>query len=68
MSSASEFWDMGGYGFFVWSAYAVWAAVMLWNVLSPWLRHRAVTRRLERRARSGHPLAVNDPAQEEAAR
>lgn len=52
MSAWQEFWHMGGYGFFVWSAYGIWIAVMLWNVLTPWLGHRALTRRLQQRARA----------------
>ena len=64
MSTMAEFWHMGGYGFFVWSAYAIWAAVMLWNVLLPWIRHRALTRQLERRVRAAE-LSESNLAQEE---
>jgi heme exporter protein D len=39
--SASEFFDMGGYGLYVWGAYAVTAVLML---AEPWL----VARRRER--------------------
>jgi len=41
--SASEFFDMGGYGLYVWGAYAVTAVLML---AEPWL----VARRRERAA------------------
>ena len=67
MSTMADFWHMGGYGFFVWWAYAIWAAVMLWNVLQPWLRHRALTRRLERRVRASE-LSQSTIAQEETGR
>ena len=52
MSSLSEFLHMGGYGFFVWTAYGIWAAVMLWNSIVPWMRHREVTRELINRLRA----------------
>jgi heme exporter protein D len=39
--SASEFFDMGGYGLYVWGSYAVTALLML---VEPWL----VARRRER--------------------
>ena len=39
--SAAEFFDMGGYGLYVWGSYAVTALLML---VEPWL----VSRRRER--------------------
>jgi heme exporter protein D len=46
--SVSAFFEMGGYGAYVWSAYALTAAVM---ALEPWLaarrRRRALTRAQE---------------------
>jgi len=33
--SASEFFDMGGYAFFVWSSYGITAVVLAWVFISP---------------------------------
>jgi heme exporter protein D len=38
-ASWSDFWDMGGRGFFVWSAYAVTAIAILAEIV--WLRRAA---------------------------
>ncbi|HSS64014.1 MAG TPA: heme exporter protein CcmD [Gammaproteobacteria bacterium] len=43
-----EFFHMGGYGFYVWSAYAVWLAVMIVNVVLPAVKARGTLRRLAR--------------------
>jgi heme exporter protein D len=51
--SAGQFWAMGGYGFFVWSSYAVTAALVAAELV-------AVSRRM-RRARA---LAARDLALE----
>lgn len=32
----SYFWSMGGYGLYVWSAYALTGAVLAWNVWITW--------------------------------
>ena len=52
MKTMSEFFHMGGYGAFVWSAYGVWVLVMLWNVLAPWWRHRRLAASLKREIRA----------------
>ena len=36
-SSATEFWAMGGYGFFVWGSFLVCLLVM---VVEPWMAYR----------------------------
>ena len=36
----AEFLEMGGYAFFVWSAYGLVAAVLIGNAIAPWWRHR----------------------------
>ncbi len=46
--SMAEFFHMGGYGFYVWSAYAVWLAVMILNVVQPAMKARGTIRRLAR--------------------
>ena len=36
----AEFLAMGGYAFFVWSAYGLVAIVLIGNAVVPWWRHR----------------------------
>lgn len=33
--NVTEFLAMGGYGSYVWSAYALMMAVLVWNVVAP---------------------------------
>jgi heme exporter protein CcmD len=49
----SDFWDMGGYAFYVWGSYGFAAAVFAWNVVAPRVQRHAVRRRL--RAAAGEP-------------
>lgn len=35
----AEFLAMGGYAFFVWSAYGLVAVVLIGNAVVPWRRH-----------------------------
>ncbi len=46
--SWSQFWAMGGFGFYVWSAYAFTAVIVTVNTVAPLLRKRAVRRQLQR--------------------
>ncbi|MBN2700192.1 MAG: heme exporter protein CcmD [Methylohalobius sp. ZOD2] len=43
-----EFFHMGGYGAYVWSAYGLAAVVLVWNMITPWLKRREVMRKLKR--------------------
>ncbi|MBL8360380.1 MAG: heme exporter protein CcmD [Rubrivivax sp.] len=52
--SASEFFAMGGYGFFVWGSYAVTAALMVGEAVLVIGRHRAA------RAAVGRPNLEDD--------
>ena len=45
----SEFINMGGYGGFVWSAYAIWLIVMVLNYLQPRFREQNTIKRLLKR-------------------
>ena len=38
----AEFLAMGGYAFYVWSAYALVLIVLIGNAVVPWWRHRRV--------------------------
>ena len=51
MDTLSEFFHMGGYGFYVWSAYGVTFLVLVANVVVPLLRTRELRARLARQAR-----------------
>ncbi len=49
----AEFFHMGGYGAYVWSAYAIWLVVMVVNVVQPAMRARGTLRRLARSLNKG---------------
>lgn len=46
--SLSEFFHMGGYAAYVWSAYGIWLVVMVVNVIMPVIRLRETQARLGR--------------------
>lgn len=48
-SSVSDFLAMGGYGLYVWSAYAFFAAVVAFNLLQPRLARRKFFRQQKAR-------------------
>jgi len=50
MEGLREFLAMGGYGFYVWTSYAVVAVVLILNWAIPHWRERALRRRVEARA------------------
>ncbi|BAU47678.1 hemagglutination activity protein [Sulfurifustis variabilis] len=43
----SDFFGMGGYGFYVWTSYLLAAVILCVNVLLPLLRRKSVRQRLE---------------------
>ena len=51
MEALGEFFYMGGYAFYVWSAYGVTFIVLVANVVVPMLRARELRARLARQAR-----------------
>ena len=52
----NAFFDMGGYGFYVWTAYTVTLIVLVLNLLIPMFRNRRLLRRLSARpAREQRP-------------
>jgi len=56
MDALREFFYMGGYGFYVWSAYGVTFIVLVANVIVPLVRARELRTRLARQARlEGRP-------------
>ena len=50
---SADFLNMGGYGFYVWSAYGITCAVLIVNAVMPVLRERQLRRELAHRARRG---------------
>ena len=50
-SLMSEFFDMGGYGFYVWTSYALAFIVLTVNLVKPLYCQRRMKRSLVRKAR-----------------
>ena len=48
-STWAEFIDMGGYGFNVWSVYALFAILVAVNLILPWRKKQKIVRQLKRR-------------------
>ena len=48
-STWAEFVDMGGYGFNVWSVYALFAILIAVNLILPWRKKQRIIRQLKRR-------------------
>ena len=44
----SEFFNMGGYAFFVWTSYALTLIVVVANVVSPIMQRKKVITRIKR--------------------
>ena len=42
-----EFWNMGGYAFYVWGSYGAAFAVFAWNLVTPVLQRREVRRLMD---------------------
>ena len=53
-SSISEFLDMGGYAFNVWSVYAIFALFITVNLVFPILRKKKILRDLKKRSGFEH--------------
>lgn len=45
--------EMGGYAFYVWTAYALALSILLLNVVLPWRRQVTLRRSIARRNRRG---------------
>lgn len=52
METMSKFFYMGGYAFFVWSAYALALIVLALNVIGPMRRERELRQELGRLSRT----------------
>ncbi len=51
MQSLSDFLNMGGYAFYVWTSYALAGVVLAVNLLAPMRTRRRLMGELKRRAR-----------------
>ena len=47
----SEFFNMGGYAFFVWTSYALAVVIVLVNIISPVMQRKKVIRHIKRTMR-----------------
>ncbi|WP_372358985.1 heme exporter protein CcmD [Xanthomonas axonopodis] len=56
----SAFLAMGGYGQYVWSAYAVFVLVLLADLAAPWLRRRRLPRELRGQLQRQVPRRARD--------
>ncbi|WP_372190906.1 heme exporter protein CcmD [Xanthomonas axonopodis pv. desmodiigangetici] len=56
----SAFLAMGGYGQYVWTAYAVFVLVMLADLAAPWLRRRRLPRELRGQLQRQVPRRARD--------
>lgn len=65
-SSFSEFLDMGGYGFNVWSVYGLFAVFVIANLWLPMFKRKQIIREQKRRLlRSGNELSANNDDKEQ---
>lgn len=66
----TAFFHMGGYGQYVWPAYAFVAILLIWNIVLPLRARGAVVKRVRavaasRTATAAAPAAKHNPAQKE---
>ena len=47
----SEFFNMGGYAFYVWTSYAIALAIVVANIVSPVLHRKKIIARIRRTIR-----------------
>ncbi len=49
--TATQFFHMGGYAFYVWTSYGLAFIVLLINILLPWRHERRLLREIARKTR-----------------
>ena len=54
-----DFFDMGGYGGFIWPSYAITFIALIWLFLASWQRAKIATRHLQKTDSSNHNTASN---------
>lgn len=61
--TASEFFHMGGYAFFVWSSYGVATLLLGWMFVSPIFRRKQIIRELRMKYRQQERQQQDNPAE-----
>lgn len=60
--TASEFFHMGGYAFFVWSSYGIATLLLGWVFISPIFRRKQIIRELRMKYRQQERQQQDNPA------
>jgi heme exporter protein D len=47
--SMSDFWAMGGHGFYVWLAYGATAVLLTYNIVQPILKRKTILKELSQK-------------------
>jgi len=61
--TASEFFYMGGYAFFVWSSYGIATLLLGWMFISPIFRRKQIIRELRMKYRQQERQQQDNPAE-----
>lgn len=61
--TASEFFHMGGYAFFVWSSYGIATVLLGWMFISPIFRRKQIIRELRMKYRQQERQQQDNPAE-----
>jgi len=54
-----DFFDMGGYGGFIWPSYAITFIALIWLFLASWQRAKTAARHLQETDSNNHNIASN---------
>jgi len=54
-----DFFDMGGYGGFIWPSYAITFIALIWLFLASWQRAKTAARHLQKTDSHNHNTASN---------
>ena len=61
--TASEFFHMGGYAFFVWSSYGIASVLMGWMFVSPIFKRKQIIKELRMKYRQQERQQQDNPAE-----
>ncbi len=56
----TEFFNMGGYGFFIWTSYATVGLLLTYHYFAPMLRHKTILKSLINQPRSKSSIKIQD--------
>ena len=54
-----DFFDMGGYGGFIWPSYAITFIALVWLFIASWRRAKTAARQLQETVFHNHNTAAN---------